>query len=107
MALKRRYQEQDVAQELISNSDSDEQLSEGNISPSKQKSTSFVVLSWLCIYGKTGNLYICDSNMTVYLWRDRKFVNVTVSAMHIIVTDVTTGIENVGHKFFMDNFSHP
>jgi hypothetical protein len=56
VALKRRYQEQDIAQELILNSDSDEQLFEDNISPPKQKSTSFVFLSWLCIYGKTGNL---------------------------------------------------
>jgi hypothetical protein len=41
--------------------------------------------------------------MTVYIGRDRKPVTV-MTVTHAIVTELTTNIEIVGHKFFMDSF---
>jgi hypothetical protein len=46
----------------------------------------------------------CTHNRTVYLWEHRKLVTAVVTATHTIVIEVTAGIENMGHNFFVDNF---
>jgi hypothetical protein len=44
-------------------------------------------------------------NMSVYLDKDRKRVTATMTANHATVSGLTTRIENLGHKLYMDNFS--
>jgi hypothetical protein len=52
---------------------------------------------------------LCDSkgyayNMLVYLSKDKNFVTATVTATYAMMTELTTRIENMGHKLCMDNF---
>jgi hypothetical protein len=41
--------------------------------------------------------------MTVYLGKDRKHVTTRGAETHVIVTGLTAGFENVGHRLFMDS----
>jgi hypothetical protein len=46
--------------------------------------------------------------MSVYLGRDRKHATATVTANHTTVSGLTTRIENLGHKLYLNNvFSSP
>jgi hypothetical protein len=50
---------------------------------------------------------LCDSKgytyMSVYLGRDRKHTTAAMTANHATVSGLTTRIENLGHKLYMDN----
>jgi hypothetical protein len=50
---------------------------------------------------------LCDSKgytyMSVYLGRDRNRATATITANHATVSGLTTKIENLGHKLYMDN----
>ena len=42
--------------------------------------------------------------MTVYLGKDRQRAAQHLTATHATVTNLTRGVEGVGHKLYMDNF---
>jgi hypothetical protein len=54
---------------------------------------------------------LCDAagytyDMMVYLRKERTCVDQDVTVTHTTVRDLCRRIEEVGHKLYMDNFSH-
>jgi hypothetical protein len=46
----------------------------------------------------------CTYNMTVYLGKDRTHATDTMTATKTTVAGLPRGVQNVGHKLYMDNF---
>jgi hypothetical protein len=45
------------------------------------------------------------NNILVHLGREKKCATATMTATHAAVSELTTTIENLGHKLCMDSFS--